>query len=241
MAWQIQKHGVALAVLRFIELWYHWKSILKNRAIHLLGLVVAASLLIYGTVRRAEAQQEEVIKHEEAVVEGYTTALAYAIPNPVTESSAEYWLNEEKKEQTKRLKALGDAQSRPRSYQPAQGATVVNRAGYSSQPKLGTICDRNPNAVGCCVEKLKDEGILPNKKITKNGYAGSIPTKPLDVDKLKDGQSVVIVTKEGSKGHVLEAVKQGDKLVSKTEGGMGRPSEGRVVSKTVIKGVVNLQ
>ncbi len=87
-----------------------------------------------------------------------------------------------------------------------------------------------------CVGTLKRAGLLPNEQVTKDGYARTIPTKPLEI---KEGERVVIKTKESYMGHVLQVEKIGGKLISTVEGGY-RNGVGRVVSESVVVGEVSL-
>lgn len=87
-----------------------------------------------------------------------------------------------------------------------------------------------------CVSTLKASNLLPKGPVTLDGYARTIPAKPLE---LKEGEKAVIKTKEGWTGHVLQVVKKGDQYISTVEG--GHPvGVGRVVPSSVILGEVNL-
>lgn len=113
---------------------------------------------------------------------------------------------------------------------------VIIKKSYK-RPLATNYCSTHPTAFGCCVSALKASGDLPKGTVTKNGTAGSIPVKPLDI---KQGETAVIVTNEGPIGHVLEIKKEDGQLVSITEGGMGYKSVGRIVDPKVVKGEVNL-
>lgn len=96
---------------------------------------------------------------------------------------------------------------------------------------------RTTSFSGNCVAKLKASGDLPNKSVTKDGFARSIPSKPID---LKPEMERVIKTTEGTVGHVLKVrVNQNGDAISIQEG--GHPiGEGRVVDPKVIVGEVSL-
>lgn len=84
---------------------------------------------------------------------------------------------------------------------------------------------------------LKAAGKIPNKPVTKDGFARTIPSKPIE---LKPGMKRVIKTKESSMGHVLEVwVNEKGQAISTTEGGHPQ-GVGRVVDPSVIIGEVAL-
>ncbi len=115
--------------------------------------------------------------------------------------------------------------------------TYTRKTGIVAYKGTRLNCDRYPNAVGCCVEVMKNAGLLPQGKVTGNGTAGTIATEPL---KLAEGERTVIVTREGSVGHTLEVeMKEGEYVVTK-EGGFGRSRLGESVDPTVIKGKARL-
>lgn len=90
---------------------------------------------------------------------------------------------------------------------------------------------------GNCVATLKAAGKLPNKPVTKDGFARTIPVKPVA---LKPGMKRVVKTKEGPVGHVLEiTVNDKGQAISTTEGGHPQ-GVGRVVDPAVILGEVSL-
>ena len=87
-----------------------------------------------------------------------------------------------------------------------------------------------------CVSTLKNAGLLPKGPVTKDGYARTIPAKPLA---MVEGEKAIIKTKEGWTGHVLQVVKKDGQYISTVEG--GHPAGvGRVVPESVIIGQVNL-
>lgn len=110
--------------------------------------------------------------------------------------------------------------------------TEAARAIYLSYNASNAHLGRGNN----CVSTLKQAGLLPNKKVTTNGLAKTIPTKPLE---LKDGEKAVIKTKEGWTGHVVYVQKRGDKYISIVEGGYVN-GVGREVPPSVIVGQVAL-
>lgn len=89
---------------------------------------------------------------------------------------------------------------------------------------------------GNCVATLKAAGALPDKPVTKDGFARTIPTKPVE---LKPGMERVIKTSEGPVGHVLKVkVNEHGQAISTVEGGYPG-GVGRVVNPAVIKGEVD--
>lgn len=87
-----------------------------------------------------------------------------------------------------------------------------------------------------CVSTLKKAGKLPQGRVTRDGYARSIPVKTLE---MKEGQTAVIVTRESWTGHALEVKLNKGKYISITEGNHPQ-GIGRVVDPAVIKGEVSL-
>jgi hypothetical protein len=94
---------------------------------------------------------------------------------------------------------------------------------------------KTPLSVVDCVTRLKRVGRLPGARVTNDGYARSIPVKPVD---LEPGMIRVVKTNEGEMGHILEvAVEKDGTIRSITEG--GHPvGEGRIVPPSVIRGEV---
>lgn len=89
---------------------------------------------------------------------------------------------------------------------------------------------------GDCIGELKRSGDLPNRRVTRDGFARTVPVKPLNI---AEGEEKVISTKESSMGHVVKVKKVNGNLVSVQEG--GHPvGEGRVVDPAVVKGEVAL-
>lgn len=113
----------------------------------------------------------------------------------------------------------------------------VRRTGTISFNGYSLNCDANPNAVGCCVEVMKDAGLLPQGKVTGNGTAGTIAVEPL---KLKEGESTVVVTREGAVGHTLAIRQDKDCKRIIKEGGAGRDRTGECLNEKVIKGKAKL-
>lgn len=90
---------------------------------------------------------------------------------------------------------------------------------------------------GNCVGTLKAAGVLPKGKVTKDGFARTIPTKPIA---LKPGMERVVKTTESGMGHVLKIwVNEKGQAISTIEGGHPQ-GVGRVVDPSVIVGEVAL-
>ena len=107
-------------------------------------------------------------------------------------------------------------------------------------PSVATVAPKRPATGfyrGNCVLTLKRAGLLPQGRVTLNGYASTIPIKPLD---LKDGERAVVRTTEGrGTGHVVYVEKRGDQYFSLIEGGYPG-GVGRSVPSSVIQGQVSL-
>lgn len=90
---------------------------------------------------------------------------------------------------------------------------------------------------GSCVLTLKVAGLLPNRRVTKDGFARSIPIKKLD---MKEGERAVLSTSGSKIGHVVYAEKKNGQYVSIVEGGVGQPS-GRVIPASSIRGEIDMK
>ena len=85
-----------------------------------------------------------------------------------------------------------------------------------------------------CVQALKDAGLLPQGRVTLDGYARSIPSVKREV---AEGEKVIIKTSESTLGHILYAQKINGQYISLVEG--GHPvGAGRTVPADVVLGVV---
>lgn len=103
------------------------------------------------------------------------------------------------------------------------------------QPQVQQYLGRGVSS-GNCVSTLQMTGLMRQGKVTKDGFARTIPVKPL---KLKEGEKAVIRTAEGPLGHVLQVKLEKGKYVSTVEGGY-KNGVGRVVNPAVIQGEVSL-
>lgn len=118
---------------------------------------------------------------------------------------------------------------------PQNPTTLVAKWPHTA-PRIIQVKRYNPTPLNC-VSTLKSAGLLPNKQVTVDGFARTIPTEPL---KIKEGEKAVIKTTEGKgTGHVLQVTKKDGNLISTVEGGY-RNGVGRVVPPSVVVGEVSL-
>ena len=99
------------------------------------------------------------------------------------------------------------------------------------------LTPKKPANPGNCIQTLKNAGVLPNKRVTKDGFARTIPTKLIH---LYPGLERVVKTNESATGHVLKIrVNDQGQAVSIVEGGHPQ-GVGRIVDPAKIVGEVAL-
>lgn len=193
----------------------------------MLGILLAVILLIFGYSRKASGTSGQIA--ETAPTPRLAAVLATneppeEMPEPTPDPTASNPLTPQKPQ---------DAPQAKKPVRVRQSPTKPIKNAYSA-----TTCARNPKALGCCVDVLKQSGDLPKGKVTKDGLARTIPTKK--IEELKPGTEMVVKTTESAMGHVVKVrVNNQGEAVSIREGGHS-VGEGRVVPKTVIVGEVVL-
>ncbi len=110
---------------------------------------------------------------------------------------------------------------RPRTTSPPE---LTQKPKTSPQPRVASTGLYN------CVTVLKKAGFLPNERVTKDGYARSIPVKSTKLP--PEGQVVVIKTAESWMGHVAAAVVK-DGVLTTVVDSLGA---GRIIPASVYKG-----
>ena len=98
----------------------------------------------------------------------------------------------------------------------------------------GSQSDDKPSKVVYCLDALKNAGRLPNVPVTTDGYARTVPVKPLE--KLRPGMLRVICTNEGIYGHCLEIWVNEDLQMISTVEANHPEGVGRIVDPSVVRG-----
>lgn len=189
----------------------------------MLGILLAVALIVFGFTKRASGTPLQIESE--------------ATPHP-SDVPVEEILSTEESEPPL---PTGEEDTPSPSPSPSEPPSEAVFSGEVHEPKSAPKKLARANTVRQvdstnCVQELKNSGDLPNKPVTKDGFARTIPTKPVE---LKPGMERVVKTKEGPVGHVLKIwVNEEGKAISVQEG--GHPTgEGRVVDPSVIVGEVD--
>lgn len=220
---------------------YHEKPISRFK-LQVLGILLAVGLLLFGYAKRASGTPERIevepTPHPSEITRLASVGATQTFAEETTQPSPEPTKEPTPTPTPVIHEVVSEPTPAPRLALKPTVAPVVKPRAKPKSSVLRVNCANNPTAAGCCVDVLKVNGDLPDAKVTKDGFARSIPSEK--IKEFKPGEEMVIKTKESSMGHVLKVkINEKGQAVSIKEGGHPE-GEGRIVDPKVIVGEVKL-